>query len=155
MSEAPIVNPINGSTFAPVSPPKMTGPSKKSLIIAAVLIILAGGVTGYLLSRRASPSGPASETAGKKSVQTATEIGSTDTKTFSDTATGVLEKGGSNGEGTHKLIRDGGPSQTVYLISSIVDLDEYVGKKMQIFGQTINAQKVGWLMDVGRLKLLE
>jgi len=36
-----------------------------------------------------------------------------------------------------------------------VDLDEYVGKKMEIYGQTINAQKVGWLMDVGRLKLLE
>ena len=154
MSEAPIVNPLN-EALTPVRTPATFGPSKKSLIIAAVLIVVAGIGTGYLLSNRAASGPPASESAGKQSVNTATEIGSTDTKTFSDKATGVLEKGGSNGEGTHKLVRDGGPSQTVYLISSIVDLDEYVGKKMEVYGQTINAQKVGWLMDVGRLKLLE
>jgi hypothetical protein len=154
MPEAPIVNEIN-KPLTPVPPVKTFTPSLTSLIIVAVLIIAAGSATGYFLSRKSLSNSPTSVSAGKDAIQTANEIGSTDTKTFSDTATGILEKGGSNGEGTHKLIRDGGPSQTVYLISSIVDLDEYVGKKMQIFGQTIDAQKVGWLMDVGRLKLLE
>ena len=60
-----------------------------------------------------------------------------------------------NGEGTHKLIRDGGPSQTVYLISSVIDMSEFVGKKVQVWGETIDAQKAGWLMDVGRVKILE
>lgn len=83
------------------------------------------------------------------------EVGSTNLETFSDTATGVIEKGGINGEGSHKLIREGGPSQTAYLTSSVVDLDQFAGKKVQVWGETFSAQKAGWLMDVGRVKILE
>jgi hypothetical protein len=81
-------------------------------------------------------------------------VGSSDTKTFKDESTGVIEKGGLDGEGTHKLIREGGPSQTAYLTSSIIDLDEYVGKKVNIWAQTMDAQKVSWLMDVGRIEII-
>jgi len=34
-------------------------------------------------------------------------------------------------------------------------LDQFVGRKIQIWGETYKAQKAGWLMDVGRVKILE
>lgn len=88
-------------------------------------------------------------------INTDKEAGVSDTATFSDTAQGVIQAGGLNGEGTHQLVRDGGPSQTVYLVSSIVDLDQFVGKKVEVRGQTVKAQKAAWLMDVGRVKILD
>lgn len=72
-----------------------------------------------------------------------------------DTAIGVVEAGGINGEGTHKLLREGGPSQTVYMTSSVLDLDQFVGLKIQIWGETNKAQKAGWLMDVVKVKVLD
>lgn len=120
----------------------------------AVLIVLLGTAVGYLLSRASSL-----QVAGTSStpamVKTATEVGSTDTKTFGDSATGVLKKDGLKGEGTHQLIRDGGPSQTVYLFSSVVDLDEFEGKKVEVWGATKRPKDVPWLMEVGRVKILE
>ena len=127
--------------------------AKLRLIIVAIVIVLVAGTTGILLARR-SPAINGAATAPQM-INTATEVGSTDTKTFRDTAEGTLEKNGVNGEGTHKLIRPGGPSQTVYLVSSVVDLDQFDAKKIQVWGETIKAQKVGWLMDVGRVKIIE
>ncbi len=66
-----------------------------------------------------------------------------------------MEKGGLEGEGSHKLIRPGGDDQTVYLTSSIVDLDKFAGHKVKVWGETFSSQKAGWLMDVGKLKVLE
>ena len=123
-----------------------------NIIIGVYVVVVALGVaTGYFLSKSSvvSQVSTTSKTAG---IATDKSVGSSDTTTFKDTATGVIEKGGLNGEGTHKLIRDGGPSQTAYLTSSIVDLDEYVGKKVTIWGQTMTAKKVSWLMDVGKLE---
>lgn len=120
-------------------------------------IILAGTATGYLLSARggggiglSSPLqlAPGTELKGQ-------EFGSKDTSVFPDSAVGVLEKGGIDGEGTHKLVREGGESQTAYLTSSLVDLDPLVGEKVQVWGETFKGQKAGWLMDVGRVKVLE
>jgi hypothetical protein len=76
-------------------------------------------------------------------------------KTFTDTATGVLVKGGVNGEGTHTLQRDGGKSQYAALTSSTVDLDLFVGKKVEIKGETNASTKAGWFLDVGIIKILE
>lgn len=118
--------------------------------VYAVVIVL-GVLTGYLLSKSLVISSVSQTTSTAKTTNDKS-VGSSDTTTFKDTATGVIEKGGLNGEGTHKLIRDGGPSQTAYLTSSIVDLDEYVGKKVSIWGQTMTAKKVSWLMDVGKLE---
>lgn len=127
-------------------------PTKKEapivLIVYAVLLLLGIG-TGYLLSQKGS--GPLTP----KGTPIATEkvVGVQDASTFKDCATGTLEKGGSDGEGTHKLIRDGGPSQTAYLFSSVIDLDQYVALKVKVCGQTMAAKKVNWLMDVGRLEM--
>ena len=74
---------------------------------------------------------------------------------FSDSAIGVIQTGGLNGEGTHTLDREGGKDQTAVLTSSTVDLDLFVDKKVEVKGQTNNSQKVSWFMDVGSIKILE
>ena len=124
------------------------------ILIVIVVIIVIGIGAGFLLTKLPSKSLNPETVSSKGMVKSATEVGTKDTKTFSDNATGTIEAGGLNGEGTHHLIREGGPSKTAYLISSIVDLDQFVGKKVEVFGQTLKAQKAAWLMDVGRVKLL-
>ena len=144
VSPTPLVNPVVSSR-----------PATKFSWILGLVVIAVGIAAGYFLNRLTSSSAANSAVKGENMINTATEVGSSDTKTYRDTATGVLEAGGSNGEGTHKLIRDGGPSKTAYLVSSVVDLDQFVGKKVEVWGETMKAQKVGWLMDVGRVKILE
>ena len=78
-----------------------------------------------------------------------------DVKTFRDRAEGTLKEGGIDSEGTHHLERPGGTSQSVYLTSSVVDLDQFIDKKVEVWGETIGAKKAGWLMDVGKIKILE
>lgn len=127
----------------------------KKLIIFAVVVVVAGIFSGYgltyLVGRNTSVATSSSDkTSGKKTI-----IGSADTKTFRDQAEGRLETGGINGEGTHKLLRSGGDSQTVYLTSSVLDLNEFVGKKVRVWGETHAGKKAGWLMDVGRVETLD
>lgn len=143
MESTPVVHPINQET-----PPK-----KNPLIVFVILALVLGVGAGFLLSRSSTTS--SAVVTGDDIIQTSDEVGSTNTETYRDTATGVIETGGFNGEGTHKLVRDGGPSQTVYMISSVIDLDEYVGKKVEVWGLTLDAVKATWLMDVGRLKVIE
>ncbi|MBI4999411.1 hypothetical protein HZB97_01420 [Candidatus Gottesmanbacteria bacterium] len=121
-------------------------------ILGAVFLILAGIGTGFFLSQRGTG---ISLTGRPKIIKTEKMVGSTDVATFRDQAEGVLEKGGIDGEGTHKLIRSGGESQTAYLTSSIINLDDYLGKKVRVWGETFAAQKAGWLMDVGRVEVLQ
>ncbi|MFC1625794.1 hypothetical protein ACFL1Q_02050 [Patescibacteria group bacterium] len=122
-------------------------------IVGSLLVVLVGVGTGYLISGRqkgsiSSPSVPGSKSDAK-------EAGIADESTFSDTAAGDLEEGGVDGEGTHHLVREGGASQNVYLTSTVIDLDSFTGKKVQVWGQTIAGQKAGWLMDVGKIKVVE
>lgn len=125
--------------------------TKPMVLVVYVFLIALGVGTGYLLSKVGSV--PAT---GKPTmIKTDKTAGSTDTKTFKDSAEGVIEKGGVDGEGTHKLVREGGPSQTAFLVSSVVDLDGYVGKKVRVWGETFAAKKAAWLMDVGKIELLE
>ncbi len=123
-----------------------------ALVLGAVVVIAAGAGTGYLLARRPSVAGTS---ISPGAIVTSTEVGIKDTSTFRDSAQGVLQQGGINGEGTHQLVRDGGPSQTVYLVSSVVDLDQFVGQKVEVWGETFDAAKAGWLMDVGLVKILD
>lgn len=125
---------------------------KKGLIVGVVfLLVLAGGLTGFVLAKKNSGS---VVTGGI--IKTEKITGFVDTKTFPDKAEGVLEKGSLSGEGTHKLVRNPkDSSQTAALTSSIVNLDDFIGKKVRVYGQTFAAQKAGWLMDVGRVELLE
>ena len=126
---------------------------KRSFLIG-LLIVLMGIGSGWLLAGKKT-SGGILKSEGKTSIPRGTEVGSEDLETFRDVATGVVERGGFEGEGSHKLIREGGPSQTVYLTSSIVNLDDFIGHKVKIWGETFAGQKAGWLMDVGRVKVLE
>jgi len=148
-----ITSQTSSSTSSPSTSIKQKGP------LIVVLVILAGIASGYALSQffpktiPASTLSPASQ-ADISNVKPGDTFG-VESDTFSDTADGVLEKGGINGEGSHKLIRPGGESQTVYLTSSVVDLDELVGHKVTVWGETFDAQKAGWLMDVGQVKVLE
>lgn len=125
------------------------------IVLAYLFLGVAGIGTGYLLSRNPGVNASINNNAVQnvKMIKEAKVAGVTDTRTFSDSAEGVLEKGGLNGEGTHKLVRDGGPSQTAYLISSVIDLDEYAGKKVKVWGQTMAAKKAAWLMDVGKIEI--
>ena len=122
------------------------------ILVASVVL---GGVTGYLLSQgniKASNTTPTSNGNGKppKSAQQ-------DTRTFRDFASGMIQKrpvpkdSGEYIEGTHMLVREG--AVPVALTSSVVDLNEYEGKKVKVFGETQKAVKEGWLMDVGKVEV--
>jgi hypothetical protein len=133
---------------------QQTMKSNTRIIIGVYVVLFMLGLgTGYLLAGR--PAILKKTVSQKPTVVTSGKVvGSTDTKTFKDSAEGTIEKGGFDGEGSHKLIRTGGPSQTAYLISSVVDLDQYAGKKVRVWGQTMAAKNVSWLMDVGKIELL-
>jgi hypothetical protein len=129
------------------------------VIIIFILVAVGGFYSGAWLKAKNSGTIVSPELSGIQSDIPTTGIkvgdifGSPDEKAFKDPATGVIDKGGFNGEGTHKLVRAGGASQTVYLTSSTIDLDALVGHQVTIWGQTFKGQKVGWLMDVGRAKI--
>ena len=132
--------------------PKFDFKSNLPLILGAVLVVAAGIGSGWLLSGNRSlggtPSVPGAASGPK-------EAGIADEATFKDHAEGVLEEGGVDGEGTHHLVRPGGASQNVYLTSTVIDLQSFVGKKVEVWGQTISAREAGWLMDVGKIKVIE
>lgn len=131
--------------------PDETGKSKKTgLYIGALIIILSGILSGYFLSQSNKTGGSIPGVTQSDKV-----VGSEDKAAFPDSAEGTMEEGGINGEGTHKLIRPGGDSQTVYLTSSVIDLDQFAGKKVKVWGQTLTAEKAGWFMDVGRVEITE
>lgn len=132
----------------------LTSPNKKLFLVLLAPMVL-GLLTGFILYKRAT-SGTV-RLAGKnvQIMQTATEEGVKDAATFRDTATGsVMENDGKvTKEGAYILTR-GDVSQNVYLTSSVIDLAKYVGKKVQIWGETFKGQTAGWLMDVGRIKVI-
>jgi len=74
---------------------------------------------------------------------------------FKDEAVGVIESGGVNGEGTHTLIRPGGEDQKAALTSSVLDLDMFVDRKVEIKGETNDSRQAGWFLDVGSIKIIE
>lgn len=145
---------VTGFQGSPVSP---QGQLAKTIIpVSLILLVIGLGIfTGYKISKikGISTKLPAGEIA-KKDIIKGKEYGMKEVGK-ADTAIGVVEKGGINGEGTHKLLREGGPSQTVYMTSSVLDLDQFVGEKIQVWGETNKAQKAGWLMDVVKLKVVD
>jgi len=133
---------------------------KEILLPAGIIlaIILAGTGTGYLLSRRGETGAQVVRTMdGVEVVQGPKEVGIKDEKVFRDSAEGKIEVNDRSlvEEGSHKLIRPGGESQTAYLTSSVVDLSQFLGKCVKVWGETFAAQKAGWLMDVGRVRTLD
>ena len=142
--------------------PQVTEQSAKFNFTNKILVIILGAVvlgilSGFGLSKSASVStnSTTNTSANLSNVAKGTVVGSNDTKTFSDQTSGIVKKGGIDGEGTFHLVRPGGDSQNVYLTSSIIDLQSLIDRKIKVWGQTIKAQHAGWLMDVGRVEVLE
>jgi hypothetical protein len=146
----------------------MNSSSKKKFPLIPFFLGIAlvlGATTGVLLANKklAATGGSTGGTSTGESVmpsdagsiKVGTIYGSKDEAGYPTNAEGILVAGGVGGEGSHHLVRPGGASQNVYLSSSVVDLDLVVGDRVQVWGQTMGAKKAGWLIDVGRLKVLE
>ena len=149
----------SSSTPTPSITPQGTSKKPTPAIIGFfALAIILGVFTGAMV-KNLNSSSPGENLRGVDIDQTSLQVGDSfgvdDTDLFPDTVSGYIEKGGINGEGTHSLLRPGGISQTVYLTSSIVDLDEFVGHQVTIWGETFTGQKAGWLLDVGRVQVDE
>lgn len=138
---------------------EMKKPSKL-LVVLTIVAVLAGVGTGFGTFKLSANSSD-NVYNGQQIDQLPTEgqisngdiFGSAD-ESFKDSAEGYLEEGGIDGEGSHKLLRPGGESQTVYLTSSVTDLNQVVGMEVKIWGETFKGQKASWLMDVGRVEVL-
>jgi len=126
------------------------------LIGILLVVVLLGIGSGYFLSGGGNTE---NVTPGKRLLGSGVEKGKTygdgDVKEFKDTAEGELKEGGVEGEGQYHLVRPGGESQNVYLTSSQVDLSLFIDRKVKVWGATQTAQVAGWLMDVGRVQVLE
>lgn len=126
-------------------------------IFIIVVVVAAGVLTGLVLASRSKYKASSASAAiegenlneeQKQSVQTVTR----------DQAEGTIEKNDKfeeTAQGQWKLIRPGGESQTAFLTSSYLDLDEYVGKKVKVYGETLGSDKVGWLMDVAKVEVID
>ncbi|MBI3342362.1 hypothetical protein HY024_04545 [Candidatus Curtissbacteria bacterium] len=124
------------------------------IIIAA--IVLAGITTGVVVSSRNKNTKIASQKASISENQLSGEQKQSFNQTFRDSAQGTIQKNDKldkYAQGTHRLVRPGGEDQTAYLTSSVLDLDQYVGKKVKVFGETFGSSQVGWLMDVGKVEV--
>ncbi|MDD5147082.1 MAG: hypothetical protein PHV63_00830 [Candidatus Daviesbacteria bacterium] len=121
------------------------------LILGVVITaLILGTLTGYIMSTKSGDSlkSSALSVGTPKSAQQ-------DTRTFKDFAEGIIKvkpvpTKGEYTEGTHMLIRES--AVPVALTSSVVDLSQYEGKKVKVFGETQKALKEGWLMDVGKIE---
>lgn len=166
-ADQPVVDqhqPINDNQFSAglVKPLETQKPMSKSsytgFIVAAIIAVLAGIGTGYgsfkLYAKSTNGSSSVQQVATAGSIKDGDIFGSTDKDSFKDSARGFLEAGGLENEGTHHLLREGGPTQTVYLTSSVTDLSKLEGMEVEVWGETFKGQKAGWLMDVGRVQVV-
>ena len=147
----------------PMTPGTKSSTAGKILMVAILVGVVAGGAAGFFFAKNrlgTAAVGPGTSAlqqnpANSSSVKVGDTFGTNDTSTFKDEAEGILQKGGIGGEGTHHLVRGANSSQWVYLTSSVVDLDMFVGDSVHVWGQTNTGKKAGWLMDIGKLKVLE
>lgn len=138
----------------------MTKTQKRRFLIICVAVVIAGALTGFG-AHQLKLKNQAGQAIEQVAIQEGDKIKNGDVfgvqnkDVFADSATGYLEAGGVEGEGSHKLLREGGAVQTVALTSSVVDLDKLVGAEVKIYGETFKAEKAGWFMDVGRVEVIE
>jgi len=150
--------------------PSPSFPLKNNFVYLFAITLTLALASGFWLSRffplqKKGANSPLF-TSGQSQTQSTDKISSADqlkvgqvygntTATFADSATGTIEAGGVNGEGTHTLIRPGGEDQKAALTSSVVDLDLFVGRQVEIKGETNSSRKAGWFLDVGSIKIIE
>ncbi len=142
-----VTQPLNG---------QLSGSMVRKLtpIVLIIFIIAGGAISGLYLSSLARKTAEKSPISQEE--QLTPEVKQSFNQTFRDQAEGVVEKNDKldkYAQGTHKLNRLGGESQTAFLTSSVLDLDQYVGKKVKVFGETFGSSQVGWLMDVGKVEV--
>ncbi len=152
----------NQSVSVPPSPPQSN--LKYLYIIVIVLAIITGFWTSRFWPTKTSTASldldtnlvdsQASKIVEGEEIKAGTVYGNL-SKTFSDSATGVIKSGGVNGEGTHTLERSGGVTQNAALTSSVIDLDLFLDKQVEVKGETNKSNKAAWLMDVGSIKIVE
>lgn len=117
------------------------------VVVTAVIL---GSFTGFILSNKNNGLKVSSLSIGV--AKTAQQ----DTKTFKDFAEGTIKAKPQPAdpseytEGTHILTREG--AVPVALTSSVIDLSQYEGKKVKVYGETQKALKEGWLMDIGKVE---
>lgn len=129
--------------------------NKKNKVLLGVLVasVFLGIGTGYTL---ANQPGSKSATIIGSVVNQQPKSAAQDTRTFRDFAEGTIEpmpkpkNPAEYVEGTNLLKRQG--ATPVALTSSVVDLSQYEGKKVRVYGETQKAIKAGWLMDVGKVE---
>lgn len=145
-----IIHPITGGEKIgqPVSTPR----SIKMLVFISLLGVLIGFIFSSFKNAVSGGNNSSKIAALKNVPKTA---GLKNRSNFKDSTEGVLEEGGIDGEGQFHLVRPGGESQNVYLTSSAVELSQYIGIKIKVWGETQQAEKAGWLMDVGSVEVVE
>lgn len=126
-----------------------------TIVVIALVMVILGVLTGFGLSK-ISPKEKVGTVENKveNNKENKQNAGVLDKKTFPDNVEGIMREGGIDGEGQFHLERPGGITQNAYLTSSTVDLSEFIGKKVRVWGQTNKGQKAGWLMDVGYVEVL-
>jgi hypothetical protein len=154
--------PINIQNPAPekplVKPLKLKKFNKSAIfmILGSFIAVILGVFTGWFLAGRGVASSSGDETTSSVSQQKEVDqAGVGEPGDYKSTVEGVLKKGGLKGEGTHYIDRGLGESKYVYLTSSVADLDLFVDKKVDVYGDTISAKYASWLIDVGLIKLVK
>jgi len=130
--------------------------SKIVPVIFIIVVVAIGIATGFVLSTMNKP------TKGgivlSEDDEISPEIQENLSQTFSDEAQGVLEKNtelDKYAQGPWILNRPGGEDQRAYLTSTVLDLDEFIGKEVIVYGETFGSSQVGWLLDVGKVEVIE
>lgn len=153
MEELKLQNP---TTILRKVPTQHFGKLNKGLPLVLIVIIVAAGIlTGIVMSSRGKNSAIASQKSSLEEESLSGEQKQSFNQTFRDSAEGTIQKNDDldkYAQGTHRLVRPGGDDQTAYLTSSVLDLDQYVGKKVKVYGETFGSSQVGWLMDVGKVE---
>lgn len=131
------------------------------LIVVCVVAVGAGLGLGWFLKKSGNgigSAGVANVTAeiptDASQIKNGDVFGSNNADDFKDSVQGYLTSGSDLDEGSHMLLRTGGASQTVYLFSSVTDLNQFNGMEVKLWGETQKGEKAGWLMDVGRLEVI-
>ncbi len=156
-----VQKPVTPETVFPLPEdmPKQKKNPMTNLAIFVVVVVVAGIATGFGAARLGSAKGTTStvQSGGKTMVaETQTEAGTSDLSAFPDVAEGDLKEAPAEAEGSHYLDRGTGKDKYVYLTSTVLNLQNFVGKHVQVNGQTLaSGKKTGWLMDVGRIKVIQ
>lgn len=148
--------PAHESLLKPMAPSKKPQMNQKLMLgIIAVVVVMLGVGTGRILASTTS-GGSGTPATAPDTKQSDSEAGISNVNDDEyDSAQGILKEGGIDGEGTHHVEREGGPTKTVYVASSVLNLQDFVDKKIEVWGQTISGKKAGWLMDVVKIKEID